>query len=129
MLKVVEVSYAEKSLLPEIREGDEVSEDTLKKNYKGIAGGKKYLGLAYPQYVRRLLLQGKLEGIKVDHDHYNKWWIYIPSLDRYLENSRRTEQKRRFILRAELEDREVIERALEEAGIDFSLELAYKGGK
>ena len=128
MSQVVEVSLAKNSVLPEgLEVGSEVSKDTLTKNYKGIKESQKYLELGYSQYVRRLLLQGKLEGIKVDMGHYRKWFIFQGSLDQYLENSRRTEQARRFILRAELEDREAIEEALEAAGIEYSLELAYKG--
>jgi hypothetical protein len=126
-LAVVEVSIAKKdSVLPEaILTGEQDSVDP--KDYVGIKGAKAELGVGYTQYVRRLLLEGKLEGVKLDHGHYRKWHIYRPSIDRYMEEHRRTEQARRFILRAELEDREKIEAALDEAGIDYSLELAYKG--
>jgi hypothetical protein len=127
--KIVDASLAEKSLLPsDIADGkqSEVSAEELE-SYTGIKGAQKELGLGYSQYVRRLLLQGKLEGIKVAHSHYNKWYVYRPSIEAYTENHRRTEQARRFILRAELEDREAIEAALEAAGIEYTLELAYKG--
>ena len=106
---------------------NKIEEKELKANYVGIKAAQKRMGLGYSQYVRRLLLQGKLEGIKADMGHYRKWFISLKSIEQYMDNSRRTEQARRFILRAELEDREAIEKALKAAGIEFELELAYKG--
>lgn len=128
MYQIVEVSVGKNSVLPkELEVGSKVEAKSLKTAYKGIKATREEMGLGYDVYVRRLLLEGKLEGIKVDHGHYNKWHIYIPSVERYMEEHRRTEQARRFILRAELEDRAKIEKALDEAGIQYELELAYKG--
>lgn len=126
--KVVEVSMAQDSVLPaDLKVGSSISKAKLEKEYVGLSGAQAKMGVAHQQYVRRLTSQGKLEGIKVDMGHYVKWWVSLKSIEAYMENNRRTEQARRYVLRIELEDEVKVRKALKDAGVDFSLELAYKG--
>jgi hypothetical protein len=129
MLQIVDYSTTEAELFEQLAEAEEVTETELKDNYCSISKATKQLGFKYSQYTRRLLLQGKLAGIKVAEQHYQKWYINNDSIDRYMNNHRRTEQLRRFILRADLEQQAAIRSALDELGIEYELELAYQSDK
>ena len=128
-LKVVELSRKEtSSVLPKtIEVGSSIAESVLSKEYLSIRDAKKQLGVGYEVYTRRLLLEQKLEGVKVDHGHYVKWHISRDSIASYMVNNRRTSQARRYILRMEKEHEAAVREALDKAGIEYELELSYKG--
>ena len=99
--------------------------------YLGIRESTRVLGFKHSQYTRRLLLEGKLdlplEPRKVSYKSFNKWYIPLPSLLHYMENSRRTrggERKYSFYFEREREDE--VRAALDDLlGEDYKLELAY----
>lgn len=107
--------------------GESILDSKLNKEYVGITQATKLLGIAHAQYVRRLVVGAKLGSIKVQLEHYSKWFVSKVSIASYLKNSRRTSTDRRFILRTELKNEAGIRKALKDAGIEFSLELNYKG--
>ena len=70
MLKIVESTTVD-----EIR--TEISSDEVDTNYVSINDATKLLNFKYAQYTRRLVLEGKLNAIKVQYAHYAKWQIPV----------------------------------------------------
>lgn len=106
-------------------------EEKKKEPFLGIREATSILGVKYPQYTRRLLLEGKLDSpipsIKVAYKGFSKHYISLKSLRFYLSNKRRTrEGGRRFLLYISLEDKAKVVEALKASGVSFKLELAYK---
>ena len=101
--------------------------------FTSISDSTSILGFKYSQYTRRLLLEGKLDKpylpLKVKEENFSKWYISIESLMEYLKGRVVRDGSRRFILKANLEDKEKIEKALKGIGVEFTLELAYVKGK
>lgn len=79
-----------------------------------------------PMYMRQLVLQDKVHGEKFDVGSVTKWLIDPESVEAYQNKSITRGGRRKFNLKIDLDEREVVEQALRDAGIDFSLELAYK---
>lgn len=120
MLKIVESTTVD-----EIRE--EITSDEVDTNYVSINDATKLLNFKYAQYTRRLVLEGKLNAIKVQYAHYAKWMILIKSINEYTTNKRRNVNgSRRFILRTAIENQTKVQEALEDLGIVFELELSYQ---
>lgn len=105
----------------------EIEESTLKSDYVGLSKATKLLGFKYSQYTRRLVLEGKLGAIKVKEAHYEKWYVALSSIDDYMEDTRRVNQLRRYIFKIDLENESKVREALDELGIEYDLELSYKG--
>ena len=101
--------------------------DQISKEFVGITGATKLLGFAHAQYTRRLVIEGKLEAIKVQLPHYSKWFISRAGIKGYLSGARRTTSHRRYILKMDLDQEQKVRDALKAAGVEFDLELAYKG--
>jgi len=103
----------------------------MSKKEFGIREATEYLGFKHSQYTRRLVVEGRLDkpvpAEKRNLGHYSKWFIAKESLDYYLSKNRVRGGLRRFILRVDLENIEAIEEALRKTGIEYTLELAYKG--
>ena len=119
MLKIVESTTVD-----ELRE--EISNDEVDTNYVSINDATKLLNFKYAQYTRRLVLEGKLNAIKVQYAHYAKWMILRKSIENYTTNKRRNVNgARRFILRTAIENQSKVQEALEKLDIVFELELSY----
>ena len=119
MLKIVESTTVD-----EIR--TEISSDEVDTNYVSINDATKLLNFKYAQYTRRLVLEGKLNAIKVQYAHYAKWMILRKSIAEYTTNKRRNVNgARRFILRTAIENQSAVQEALEKLDIVFELELSY----
>jgi excisionase family DNA binding protein len=58
-------------------------------NYMSIYAAAEYSGYN-PQYFRRLMRRGDIEGIKVGQ----VWLVKIDSLDAYLKNIRKSDDRR-----------------------------------
>jgi len=129
MLQIVDYSTTTNVLFEDLSKTHEVSQETLSNEFSSISKSTKKLGFKYSQYTRRLLLQGKLGGIKVKEQHYEKWYISNESIENYMNEHRRTQQLRRFVLKMDLENRDKVEQVLDELGIEYELELSYKGDK
>jgi hypothetical protein len=104
---------------------ENISDEQLQ-NYVGISRATQLLEFKYSQYTRRLVLEGKLEAVKVKYGHYNKWMISLDAIDEYMSAHRRTNQLRRYIFKIDQDNEEAVREALDELGIEFELELSYK---
>lgn len=78
------------------------------------------------QYVRQLVLDGKLEAVKISRKGFNKWFVNPESIEEYKSRTVTRGGLRRFILRMELESEGAAREALDATGIEYSLELQYK---
>jgi hypothetical protein len=105
---------------------DNITIDDVKERFLSIIEGTKRIGMKHPQYVRRLLVEGKLEGIKIVERGRYKWYITKTSIDRYKKAHNKINQKRRYILRIKADDEEKVRHNLNLLAIDYELELAYK---
>ncbi|MBD3387445.1 MAG: hypothetical protein GF414_00715 [Candidatus Altiarchaeales archaeon] len=99
----------------------------VNENYVSIAKAIVPLDVTYPRYVRRLLLEGKLTGIKVRIKGGVKWLIDRDSITAYIESKKRSTGLRNYILRISTENEVAVRKALLELDIEYELELAYKG--
>ena len=128
MSKKVRIKVGDNSYIGVVREVE-----GKKVPFTSISDSTVILGFKYSQYTRRLLLEGKLDKpylpLKVKEENFSKWYISIESLMEYLKGRVVRDGSRRFILKANLEDRGKIEKALKGIGVDFTLELAYIKGK
>ena len=115
-----------------VREGSalegttKVNDSDLKKGFVGITQATKLLGIAHAQYVRRLVVGGRLDSLKVQLDSTAKWFISRESIAEYMKTNRRTSTDRRYILRTAIENEGAIRKALDAAGVTYQLELNYK---
>ena len=120
MLQIVE-----STTIDEIR--TEITSDEVDTNYVSINDATKLLNFKYAQYTRRLVLEGKLNAIKVQHPHYAKWYILVKSINEYTTNKRRNVNgSRRFILRTKIENESLVRAALKALKIEFEFELSYQ---
>lgn len=100
--------------------------------YLDIPEATRLLGVRYPQYTRRLLLAGRLDiphpAVSVPVAGFSKWYISVESVQHYLQNrgSYGRGGTRRYILHAERRDEPSIRRALDDLGVKYTLEFAYK---
>jgi hypothetical protein len=95
------------------------------KAYVSINVATTMLGLAYAQYVRRLVLEGKLVAVKIQEQNYQKWYVSRVSIEKYLTGNRRTSGLRRYILKVDEENETKVREALTALGVEFTLELNY----
>lgn len=121
--QIVDVSTLEDSNM----DLENLSLDDVRENWFSINSATKELGFKYSQYTRRLLLEGKLEGVKVKESHYNKWYIDPRSIETYMESNRRTNDQRRYLFYIDQDEEDLVRETLNELGIDYKLELSYKG--
>ena len=104
-----------------------ISNDEVDANYVSINDATKLLTFKHAQYTRRLVLEGKLNAIKVQYAHYAKWEILVESINVYNSRTRRSSSgKRRYILRTSVENEKKIREALTALEIPFELELSYQ---
>ncbi len=106
-----------------------VTTEDLKEHFITLKAALPLLDLAWPQYVRRLMDQGKLSGIKVPVGNTTRVLVDRRSAERRAEQQKRRKNYRNFILRISLEDEAGVRAALKEAGIDYELEIASKKKK
>lgn len=76
------------------------------------------------QYVRQLMLQGKIEGIKV----HGLWYAFKPSLQAYQEQAQ-DRLLQRYDLYLKPEDVVTLEQALKEQNITYRLKKGYKSNE
>lgn len=87
---------------------------------------KKELSIAHLAYVRRLVKDNKLEGIKVAVPGGSRWLVTRESTDRYDTKRIRSRELRNYILRIPMEKEDTLRSLLKKAGIPFTLEVAYE---
>lgn len=104
---------------------ESVTKAALEKDYVGINEAVGLLGVGYAVYVRRLVLEGRLEGIKVMYKGYTKWHISRASIEWYRKNVLRTMTGRRWIMKFELPDEAKVRAALDALGIEYELKLNF----
>lgn len=97
--------------------------------FVGIKDAPVLLGIAYTIYARRLLKEGRIEGVKVQYKHYQKWLISPESITYYNSHKATRTGMRRFLLRTSAENEDAVRDALGALGIEFTLELTYKAKK
>jgi hypothetical protein len=99
--------------------------------WQGINEATKTLGFKHSQYTRRLILEGKLDdpepAERFQGKGYTKWMVSPKSLASYLEKVGVRGGSRRFTLKTDLENEEKVRAALDASGVEYTLELSYKG--
>lgn len=101
----------------------DVLPQALRSDFCTIQEAPSLAGVGYTQYIRALLSQGKLEGVSVQYRHYSKWLLFKPSL-----RSRPTRTDgRKYLLYFDQQHEKAVRDALDSVGIQYRLELAYKG--
>lgn len=91
-----------------------------------LEDAKGRLGMAHLAYVRRLVKENKLEGIKVKIPGGSRWLVTKESITSYKKRVVRSRELRNFILRIPSEQEEVVRKALDQAGVTYNLELAFE---
>ncbi len=76
------------------------------------------------QYVRQLVLQGKIEGIKV----YGIWYLYKPSIIAY-QKQMQDRLLQRYDLYVKPEDIAALETYLKQANITYRIKKGYKSNE
>lgn len=96
--------------------------------FVGLKEAKVLAGVAYSNYMRRLVTGGKVRGVKVFDSvlRSEKWYVSVGGIEDYVNGKRSRKGGRKFVLRMSVEDEGKVRKILEEEGIKFSLELAYK---
>lgn len=84
------------------------------------------LSMKNPDYVRRLLSQGKLEGILVRARGHVVWLISRNSIQYYTEHKAKRFAHRRYTLKIDQIDEDRVRAALDQLDIFYELTLAYK---
>lgn len=108
---------------------DRITRAELDSDFVSIPDARQLLGTAYTTYVRKLLLEARIEGVKIQYKGYTKWYISKVSCSHYVRHIGRKRKPRRYTLRIHTTDEPAVRECLDNLGIDYSLELAYKGGK
>lgn len=101
----------------------------IRSKFVSIKGAHLTLGYGYEEYTRALLLQGKIEGVKIQLKGYRKWFISKESIGYYLEHSARKGKPSRYILRIDKSTEGQVREALDSLNISYELEIAYRGKK
>lgn len=128
---IVEIilSRASESALAKATEGTDgkpdLSIENVLKGYVTLKEAKESLGVAWVQYVRRILKEGALEGIRVSVAGGTRWLVTRESIERYRATRKERSSKRNYILKIDSEEEEEVRKALEEAGIEYELSLSY----
>lgn len=91
-----------------------------------IKRAKEMLGVSQAMYVRQILWNGRLEGVKVDMGSYQKWFITLESIAYYKEHSLRAAKPKKYILYVYPDDQDKLIDALRQAGIFFDLQPNYQ---
>lgn len=86
---------------------------------------KVLLGLAYGQYVRRLLKDGKIEGIKVKVSGGTRWLVTRESIRRYEAERRVYTTYRNYVLKIDPKDEAAVRKFIEGLDPEYSLALQY----
>lgn len=97
----------------------------LSEAYTSIPGATSSLNFAYPQYVRRLLSEGRLTAIRVAIKGGSKWFIERAGIERYRDSTARSAMVRNYVLKIRKESEDAVRSALEGLGIEYSLTLSY----
>lgn len=98
----------------------------LPDGFVSIPDATRMLEFKYANYVRRLLLEGKLAGSKFAYEGFSKWGVSIESIAAYKAKARSGgDRGRRYIMWMDVADEAKARAALEAAGITFNLEFAY----
>jgi hypothetical protein len=105
-------------------------EDKYKKGeWVSLKDGLKFLGSEYLVYIRRLVSEGKLVGVKFKEKGFDKWYVSVVSILEYKERSgkRRVKGGRLFKLVVKISDGESVEEKEREIkeGLD---KILGKGG-
>lgn len=84
------------------------------------------LAMKNSDYVRRILLEGKLEGIFVRARGRRVWLISRDSITFYKQHKSKQHSHRRYIMKLNEVDEPRVRTALDALGIFYELKLAYK---
>lgn len=103
----------------------EIDEQELAKSYVDLKSATQELNFKFDMYTRRLLLEGKLIGVKIQRKGFSKWYVERASIEAYASKAR--SGMRRYILRIDSENEEQVREALSKLKIEYQLELNYKG--
>jgi len=103
----------------------------IDEGFESLENTTTRLKMARTNYVRQLVLVGRLEGVKVEMRGFNKWFVERSSIDYYLQHKKRQLSMRRYLLRINPDDEAEVRNALfqlvEQGTISsYSLDLAYK---
>lgn len=104
--------------------------EDVDRDFVGIDEATELLGMKRSTYVRTLVLSSQLEGVRIIHRGYDKWFIERASIEWYKGGRQRRSTIKRMVLRIhprdELEIRSTLERMVEMGTIsEFTLEAAY----
>jgi hypothetical protein len=103
-----------------------VNVKVLSKGYSDIPRATRTIGIAYPQYTRRLLLEGKLFGIKVATKGGSKWFIDNGSIEAYKYATSGAGKVRNYTLKIAKADEKAVRKLLTDSGLGYSLTIAFK---
>jgi hypothetical protein len=106
---------------------ENITYNELHTRFSSIRDAASKLRIKNPEYVRRILLTGGLEGIKTQEPGYQKWWISPESIEIYKRKQQKRAKLRRYILYIAINDEAWIRETFDHAGIEYKLEVAYKG--
>lgn len=90
-----------------------------------LQDAKEVLSIAHLAYVRRLVKDNKLEGIKVAVPGGSRWLVTKESIEGYSTRTIRSRELRNYILRIPSDQEAAVRKLLMQNGIKYNLELAY----
>lgn len=128
---IVEVRYlaeGESYLASKTKKGDKVPSLTVKEvleEFLNLKTAHGRLGMAHLVYTRRLLRDGKLEGIKVRVKGGERWLVTKASIEGYSKRKAVNLEYRNYILRLRPEQEAQVRKFLEQLDSECTLEFAY----
>lgn len=128
---IVEVIYlkeGESYLRSKTKDGDKKPTLTIAEvegRFLSLKAGHKRLGMAHLVYTRRLLREGKLEGIKVKVKGVERWLVTKAAIEGYSKRKAVNLEYRNYILRLRPEQEAQVRKFLEQLDPGSSLEFAY----
>lgn len=92
-----------------------------------LKDAKEALGVAHLVYARRLVTEGKIEGIKVKVPGGERWLVTKESVERYSLKVIRSGEDRNYTLRINPNVEAKVRSLLKANGIEYELSLSYEG--
>ena len=99
--------------------------EDVAEGYLTLKGAKVALDIAYTVYVRRLVKEGTLEGIKIAVNNSTRWLVTRESIEAYKVRRVRRGKKRNYTLRIDPSKEIALRKLLKDSGIEYTLELSY----
>lgn len=106
-----------------------IEQKSLDDEFCSLTIATEQLNMSQTSYVRKILLEGKLSGVKLQMKGFQKWFVHRDSIEYYNDHFSRHAKRQRYTLKIHPDDVTFVRDALITAGIRFELAKAYNGNQ